>query len=100
MNDGAKKTMTFQKQTVELDGQNFEDCQFEDCRLVYRGGEVPRLLENRYVRCTWDIEDAALRMIGFFATLYINGLGDVVEGFVGLARGAAQLPYAPPDTIH
>ena len=31
----------YNHETVVLDGESFEDCDFRECRLVYSGGEPP-----------------------------------------------------------
>ena len=51
----------FEDKTVILDGEEFEDCTFVECKLIYRGGEPPRLSNNKFHGCTWELEDAALK---------------------------------------
>ncbi len=68
-----------EKQRVVLDAQDYEECTFVDCTLIYRGGEPPTLSNNSFVRCAWDLDDAALRTLGFFAVLNMSGLRDIVE---------------------
>lgn len=73
---------TFRGETVELDGDDFVDCTFEDCDLVYRGGDVPRRVEgNTFRNCRWRFEDAAGRTVEFMAALY-RGLDELGEEIV------------------
>lgn len=72
----------FEDETVELDGGEFVGCTFEGCDLVYRGGELPRRVEeNTFRDCRWRLEDAAGRTVRFMSALY-RGLGDHGETLV------------------
>ena len=51
--------MTFNHETVVLDGESFIDCQFQDCRLVYSGGQAPSFKDCKFVKCEWKIDGAA-----------------------------------------
>jgi hypothetical protein len=62
-------------QTVVLDGNEYIDCQFESCQLIYKGGELPRLNRCQFVRCSWHLEDAAQRTIRFLRSIYHSGPG-------------------------
>lgn len=72
----------FEGETVELDGGEFVGCTFEECELVYRGGELPRRVEeNTFRDCRWRFEDAAGRTVRFMSALY-RGLGGHGEKIV------------------
>lgn len=72
----------FEDETVELDGGEFVGCTFEGCELVYRGGELPRRVEeNTFRDCRWRFEDAAGRTVRFMSALY-RGLGEHGEELV------------------
>src|SRR5690349_5267635 len=38
----------YKRSSVNVDGKQFENCTFEDCKLVYSGGEPPS-----FVNCTF-----------------------------------------------
>jgi len=61
--------------TVVLDGNEFVNCEFDNCKMVYRGGDMPRLQHCHFVRCTWHLEDAAQRSVLFLRSVYHSGPG-------------------------
>ena len=63
----------FNHETVVLDGERFSDCEFQDCRLVYSGGEVPNFANCRFVGCEWKFEDAALRTLAHLRAVWAAG---------------------------
>ena len=64
----------FVNATEVMDGNTYTQCTFNDCRLVFRGGEIPIFAGCRLDRCIWLWEDAALRTIGFLRGIY-SGMG-------------------------
>jgi len=60
----------FEGRTLELDGNEYFNCTFIRCRLVYRGGRPPTLQTCRFDRCSWEFEDAAGRTLEFLRGLY------------------------------
>ncbi len=65
---------TFSKSNELLDGNSYSDCKFEDCRLFYRGGDVPAISGCHFQNCTWHFENAAQRTLIFLKLLY-HGMG-------------------------
>jgi hypothetical protein len=55
----------------------------------------PRLPDNDFIGCTWKLEDAAERTVGFLALLYIVGAASFVEDILTLIRSQPQLPDRP-----
>lgn len=68
------KTETFENRSIVLDGNDYEDCTFRNCTLIYQGGASPKLLNNYLENCTWQFQDAAERTVNFLKGLY-HGLG-------------------------
>ncbi len=60
----------FNKETIVLDGEHFADCEFRDCRLIYRGGEVPNFQSCRFEDCDWRLEDAAARTLALLKAMW------------------------------
>jgi len=60
----------FDGQTVVLDGQVFNACDFRNCRVVYKGSETVTMHQCNISECRFDFEDAALRTITFMQALY------------------------------
>jgi len=79
---------------ILLDGADLEDCQVENCELLYEGGALPRM-----VRCTFDNSSfrfggSAERTVFFLVNLIANGQGGevVVEQiFKDIRRMAASV---------
>jgi hypothetical protein len=68
-------------ETVVLDGNEFVRCEFSNCKMVYKGGELPKLQRCHFLQCSWHLEDAARRTVLFFKGIYHSGPGgrDLVE---------------------
>lgn len=65
---------TFQGESIELDGEEFIKCSFEECEIVYAGGEGPRIVNCSFSRCSWKFDAAAARTISFMRAMY-HGMG-------------------------
>ncbi len=59
------KTITSQR--VLLDGNEYLNCLFIDCELIYRGGACTFQSNTR--RCSWFFEGAAMNTIGILREL-------------------------------
>jgi hypothetical protein len=71
---------TFQDQTIGhqsivLDGNEYIGCKFESCQMIYRGGELPKLNQCHFVRCSWHLEESAQRTVRFLRGIYHSGPG-------------------------
>ena len=56
--------------TVDLDGKHFERCRFTNCKLIYRGGEIPIFTETSGDAGAWEMADAADRTLNFLRLMY------------------------------
>ena len=74
--------VTYSHETVVLDGQEFSDCEFRDCRLVYSGGEVPVFADCRFHACEWKVEDAAARTLVFLKGVWSVGEKATVQAMI------------------
>jgi hypothetical protein len=63
----------FNHESVALDGESFERCEFRQCRLVYAGGELPSFTDCRFDACEWKYDEAAARTLGYLKLVW--GLG-------------------------
>jgi hypothetical protein len=56
---------SYTKRDVVLDGNSYQRCTFNECRLIYRGG--PARLVSCYIgpNCTWQFVDAASYVLQF-----------------------------------
>jgi hypothetical protein len=82
---------------VPLDGNRFVDCTFLECTLVYRGGELPLMVNCRLDRCQIIFAGAAARAVEFATELYHGGGRTVVEAtFDSIRRG----PLRTGGSVH
>ena len=63
----------YNHETVVLDGESFEDCEFRQCRLVYSGGETPHFRNCRFDDCEWKFDDAAARPLAHLKLVWGAG---------------------------
>jgi hypothetical protein len=60
---------TFKSQTIELDGNEFLNCEFDQCILVYRGGVPPTLDGCGFDSPRFVFEGAASNTMAFLKAL-------------------------------
>ncbi len=68
----SDETMT--DATEVIDGNHYNNCRFENCKMVYRGGDIPRISGCHFQNCQWQFEEAAERTLLFMRQLY-HGMG-------------------------
>ncbi len=72
----------FNHETVALDAERFADCEFRDCRLIYRGGEPPIFEGCSFVGCDWQFEAAAAATLKHLKTLWAIGGKAAVQAVI------------------
>jgi hypothetical protein len=60
---------------VLLDGKHFEDCSFETCTLVYRGGVPPNFVRCDFAAPRFVFEEAAKSTVQLMSAIY-NGIDE------------------------
>lgn len=72
---------TKENETIVLDGNEFVSCKFQSCKMVYEGGELPKLQHCHFAQCAWHLDGAARRTVQFLKAIYHSGPGgrDLVE---------------------
>lgn len=84
----------FKGKEIVLDGNEYEDCQFYDCRLVYEGGTLPIIRgRSTFDRSRFAMQGEASRTLNFMIMLYSMGAKDMVEKVFDAIRSGA-LPKA------
>ena len=87
---------TFTNETITLDGNDYDNCEFNKCELVYSGGTLPNLSDSNFNDCGWSFRDAAARTIQLMTALYAGGAIRLVEGTFEYIRGKQK----PGITVH
>jgi len=77
--DDPKRTRVtnqeFSGERILLDGKHFENCTFEHCDLVYRGGVPPNFVRSDFAAPRFVFEEAAQSTIQFMSAIY-NGIDE------------------------
>jgi hypothetical protein len=88
---------SFSNASETIDGNTYTECRFDNCKLVFRGGEMPRISGCHFENCQWQFEDAAERTLVFLRQLY-HGMGpggaQLVEATLAQLRQPLQQPAA------
>ncbi len=72
----------FNHETVVLDGEVFEDCEFRDSRLDYSGGEPPVFKNCKFHDCDWRQDDAASRTLAYLKAVWNAGGKPAVQALI------------------
>jgi hypothetical protein len=74
---------TFREQTIAIDGNQYINCTFIQCRIIFSGYEVGVFDGCTFVRCAWGFAGSAANTLNYLAAIY-NGLGknsqEMIEG--------------------
>jgi hypothetical protein len=65
----------FSGEQVVLDGKHFEDCTFDTCQLVYRGGTPPNFVRCDFAAPRFVFQDAAQSTVQLMSAIY-NGIDE------------------------
>lgn len=63
---------TFRNEDVELDGNEYTNCSFSRCRMIFRGTAVPGFHSCGFDELLWKFEDAAARAAAFHLPLTVK----------------------------
>lgn len=74
--------VNYNHQTVVLDGETFSHCQFTACRLVYSGGEPPKLDGCHFDACEWKFEEAAAQTLSYLKLMWSVGAKSAVQTMI------------------
>lgn len=70
-----------------VDGKEYVDCKFNQCTLIYKGGEIPKMTKCQFTNCDWQFQESAARTLVFMANLYHGGAQHVIDGFIQRITG-------------
>ena len=65
----------FSGERVILDGKHFENCSFDTCQLVYRGGMPPNFVRCDFAAPRFVFQEAAQNTVQLMSAIY-NGIDE------------------------
>ncbi len=82
--------VSYNHQTVPLDGEDFSGCEFSACRLVYAGGDAPTFSDCRFTDCDWKFEGAAAQTLTSLKLMWAAGAKPAVQAMIKEITVAAR----------
>lgn len=82
---------SYASERVLLDGKHFEDCTFDTCTLIYRGGVPPNFVRCDFAAPQFAFEEAAQSTVQFMSAIY-NGIDEriIERTFDEIRKGFAN----------
>lgn len=88
----------FRGETIDVDGNTYEDCIFERCVLRFSGEALPTFRRCRFVNADWQFVGAATTVIAFLSQLGQDFGPSGVELLNSLFRQIKQSRIVPTDS--
>jgi hypothetical protein len=82
--------VTYNHETVVLDGEAFSDCEFRECKLLYAGGELPTFDGCRFDECEWKYDEAAARTLAHLKFVWSAGGKASIQATIKDITGAVR----------
>ncbi len=76
----------FESVSVDIDGTEFIDCEFDRCTLVYSGGGLFIFDNSPIDSCTLTLEGPAENTLFALSSMYNSGMAEVVERLIAMVR--------------
>jgi hypothetical protein len=80
--------VSYNHETVVLDGQAFSQCEFQDCRLLYSGGEAPTFDNCKFQACEWKLDGPAAQTLAHLRAVWNAGGKATVQALIKDITGA------------
>src|SRR5215203_6602236 len=88
---------TFSDQTVALDGNDYRNCTFTNCEIIFNGTAGVSLHGISFNDCRWTFDGPAGLTINFMTALYQAGVTDLIDQtFANIRRGSFLQSDTPP----
>jgi len=65
----------FDNVSVNIDGNEYNNCEFVNCTMVYAGIELPNLVNDNFQDVSWKLTGPAENTLRFLYAVY-NGMGE------------------------
>ncbi len=79
-----------------IDGNEYVNCEFQKCNLIFQGGDLPTINGCKMVDCTWSFDQAAMRTVQFMQAIY-GGMGDGGKQLIEATFNTIREPSAAPS---
>lgn len=73
------ETKTFTKEEIHLDFNEFINCKFIECNIIYHGYGLVRLNNNSFENCRHSFSDSAAKTLNFMSAIYFGGGKQLIE---------------------
>ncbi|GBF05590.1 hypothetical protein DAERI_050099 [Deinococcus aerius] len=80
------QNQVFENTRVDLDGNEYRNCTFRRCTVVYSGGQVPLISGCDFNGCEFGFSDAAERTLIFMNRMYHGGFQNIIEETLASVR--------------
>ena len=88
----------FTNETVVLDGNDYLNCTFTNCEIIFGGKAGVSLHGISFNDCRWTFTGPAGTTINFMTALYQAGVRDMLDQtFENIRRGSHRQAEAPPE---
>lgn len=82
--------VNYSHQTVALDGESFQGCEFDSCRLVYSGGPAPVFDACRFAACEWRFDGEAAETLACLKVMWSAGAKSAVQAMIKDVTASAR----------
>ena len=82
--------MNYNHETVALDGEYFDGCEFRDCRRVYAGGKAPTFVDCKFDNCDWRFDGSAGETLNHLRAMWAAGAKAQVQAMIKDITGAVK----------
>jgi len=87
---------SFSNETVVLDGNEYRNCTFTNCEIVFNATAPSSLNGINFIDCRWTFNGPAGMTIDFMTALYQAGMTELIDGtFDNIRRGSHRQETAP-----
>lgn len=73
----------FENEDIQTDANEYFDCVFDHCRLVYTGGPIPVMNDCQFQDTGWFFDDAAGRTVSLIKEFAENVDREIVDSLFG-----------------
>jgi hypothetical protein len=88
---------TFTNERVVLDGNDYRNCTFTNCHMVFNGTAPVSLHGISFISCQWTFDGPAGLTINFMTALYHAGMKELIDGtFENIRHGSHRQQEPPP----